>query len=153
MKSFKIALTTFILFIAGGIVVVSCNKEEAPVPRVVTPVFPPAPPASFVEEFDSAGTLSGKGWVFKNNSNPIGTAGWRQGRYESAAQVQYKFLAPVPFLGFPAYSAKVTPNDFISCDASAVNNDPATAAGDISAWLISPQVPLKNGDQVIFYTR
>ncbi|TDH25612.1 hypothetical protein EXU57_12980 [Segetibacter sp. 3557_3] len=152
MKKLNLVTCALLLSFAASIVVVSCNKEEAPTQRLVTPVFPPAPPASFVEEFDSAGTLTRKGWVFKNNSYPIGTTGWRQGRYESASMAQYKFLAPVPFIGFPAYSASTTPNDFISCDASAVN-DAATGTGDISAWLISPMVPIKNGDQIIFYTR
>ena len=132
--------------------VLSCRKDMAPENRNTTPVFPPAANASFVEEFDNAGNLAQKGWVFRNNSNPIGIAGWRQGRYESASTAQYKFLAPVPFVGFPAYSASATPNDFISCDASAVN-DAITGTGDISAWLISPQLPLSNGDKIVFYTR
>jgi hypothetical protein len=32
-------------------------------------------------------------------------------------------------------------------------NDGSTGTGEISAWLISPQVPIKNGDKIIFYTR
>jgi hypothetical protein len=130
----------------------SCKKDMAPENRVITPVFPPAQNASFVEEFDTVANLTAKGWVFKNNSNPIGVAGWRQGRYESASTAQYKFLAPVPFVGFPAFSASASPNDFVSCDASAVN-DAATGTGDISAWLISPSLPLTNGDRIIFWTR
>ncbi len=128
----------------------SCEKDYvAPAEKKPLPV---AAPASFVEEFTNVGDLTAKGWVFKNNSNPIGQSGWRQGRYESASLLQYKFLAPVPYIGFPAYSAVNSPNEFISCDASAVN-DATTGTGDISAWLISPQVPIKNGDQIIFYTR
>lgn len=152
MKKFNILSSSVLVLCASAIIAVSCNKEEAPTTRLVTPVFPPTPPASFVEEFDSASTLTAKGWVFKNNSYPIGASGWRQGRYESTPMAQYKFLAPVPFVGFPAYSASKTPNDFISCDAAATN-DEATGSGNISAWLISPQVPIKNGDQIVFYTR
>lgn len=131
------------------ILLASCEKDYVATTPTPTPV---ANTASFVEEFDNVGNLSAKGWVFRNNSNPIGQTGWRQGRYESAAQQQYKFLGPVPYLGFPAYSANKTPNDFISCDATAVN-DAVTGSGEISAWLISPEKPIKNGDQIIFYTR
>ena len=131
--------------------IVSCEKDY--VAPVQTPEATPAS-ASFVEQFNNVGDLSTKGWVFKNNSNPVGQAGWRQGRYESASVMQYKFLAPEPFIGFQAYNSTNTPNDFVSCDASCVNDAIGVAGrGDISAWLISPSVPMKNGDKIIFYTR
>lgn len=132
-----------------GLTLVSCEKEYV---APATSTTPAAASASFVEQFDNVGNLSGKGWVFKNNSFPIGQNGWRQGRYESAAQQQYKFLAPVPFLGFPAYNANTSPNDFVSCDVTCVN-DATTGTGEISTWLISPQLPVNNGDKIIFYTR
>ena len=144
------------IYSVGSLVVItfiiaSCKKETAPAQRNLTPVFPPVTSASFVEEFDSVSNLTSKGWVFRNNSNPIGQAGWREGRYEAATGIQYKFVAPVPFVGFPAYSASKSPNDFISCDVSAAND--ASGNANISAWLISPRLPMKNGDQIIFYTR
>jgi hypothetical protein len=145
----KIHFITAIALIGSvSIMISSCEKDA-----VAKPNTPPVvtPSASFVEEFDNVGDLSAKGWAFANKSNPVGQTGWRQGRYESANSAQYKFLAPVPFLGFPAYSAKTSPNDFVSCDASCVND--AGGTGDISAWLISPSVPIKNGDKIIFYTR
>lgn len=131
--------------------ITSCEKDA--VAKKAT-IDTPAASASFVETFDNVGGLTAKGWVFKNNSRPIGQTGWRQGRYESAATAQYKFLAPVPFIGFPAYQATATPNDFVSCDASCVNETLSpTGGGEISSWLISPQVPIKNGDKITFYTR
>ncbi len=140
-----------ISFVIAGVSLASCEKDYvAPSPTTT----PTTSSASFVEQFDNVGDLSSKGWVFKNNSNPIGQNGWRQGRYEAAAVVQYKFVAPQPFIGFPAYNASKTPNDFVSCDASAVNDaSGVNGRGDISAWLISPSLPMKNGDQIIFYTR
>jgi hypothetical protein len=149
MKNKLHYLFAVIAFVGTTLLFASCEKDYVAPTEAVTPV---TPSISFVEEFNNVGDLAAKGWIFKNNSRPIGQSGWRQGRYESASLVQYKFLAPVPFIGFPAYSANTSPNDFISCDASAVN-DAVTGTGDISAWLISPQVPIKNGDQIIFYTR
>jgi len=134
-------------FIAAfAVTIISCEKDA------ITPQKPPTVPAStnpsFVEEFNNVGDLTSKGWVFANKSNPVGETGWRQGRYESANMAQYKFLGPVTYLGFPAYSADKYPTDFVSCDVTAVND-----FGKISAWLVSPSVPMKNGDQIIFYTR
>jgi hypothetical protein len=129
----------------------SCGREELKTTPVVTP--PVVSDGSFEEDFTNAGDLTAKGWVFRNNSNPIGVSGWRQGRFESGNAMQYKFLAPVPFLGFPAYSAKSSPNDFISCDISAASDANASQSANYSAWLISPPVPMKNGDQIIFFTR
>lgn len=143
-----------ILFFTGllsmtMLVVFSCSKDEVTLPNPPLPAAQPS--ASFVEEFDSIGNLTKRGWVFKNNSFPIGQSGWRQGRYEAATGAQYKFLAPVPVYGFPAYSASKTPNDFISCDVTAGND--VNGSADISAWIISPQLPMRNGDSIIFYTR
>lgn len=135
--SFLIAATAVTCL---AMVIASCEKDYVAPAPVVTPA--PAQ-ASFVEQFDNVGNLTAKGWVFRNNSNPVGQSGWRQGRYEAAGA---KF--PMPMVGFPAYNATTSPNDFISCDASAVG-----FLGNISAWLISPVVPMKNGDQIVFYTR
>lgn len=147
-KSLKVLVAAGIC-LSTSFVMTSCEKDAMAAEAEQTPV---TASASFVEEFDNVGDLSSKGWSFKNNSEPIGQTGWRQGRYESAAQQQYKFLGPVPYLGFPAYSASKSPNDFISCDATAVN-DALTGSGEISAWLISPERPIKNGDKISFYTR
>lgn len=139
-------------FVGLACLLASCEKE--PVAAAPAPAPPASMSASFVEQFNNVGELSSRGWVFRNNSRPIGQAGWRQGRYESASVMQYKFLAPEPFIGFPAYNASTSPNDFISCDASAVNDAAGPGGrGDISAWLISPALPMKNGDRIIFMTR
>lgn len=143
-------LYTGALFAAVMTIAASCGREK--LPATETTVTPVVSDGSFSEEFTNAGDLTSKGWVFRNNSNPIGVSGWRQGRYEAGNAVQYKFLAPVPYLGFPAYSASKTPNDFISCDLSAAS-DAATGTSNYSAWLISPAVPMRNGSKLTFYTR
>ena len=142
MKNNKILLFISLLLLVSIGFIVSCTKDKLITVNTPSPV-PPAVNPSFTEEFNNAGDLTAKGWVFKNNSQPVGSTGWRQGRYEPAAS---KF--PVPYIGFPAYSSSTTPNDFISCDGSCVND-----IGNISAWLISPKLSIKNGDQISFYTR
>ena len=109
-------------------------KNETPAPR-------PAPPAvSFVEEFDTVANLPAKGWVIDNKSYPFGTSSWRQGMYELSSGGSA--------VGFPAYSSKFTPNDFISVDFNTASGLALT-----SAWLISPLRAMKNGDKIIFYTK
>jgi hypothetical protein len=153
MKKLNLYFTAAILMLAATMVTISCKKETAPtVSTIAPPVFPPAVNPSFTEDFNDVSNLTSRGWVFVNNSSPIGNSGWRQGRYESATGVQYKFLNPVAFIGFQAYNSTNTPNDFISCDATCVN-DIGVGKINISAWLISPQVALKNGDELSFYTR
>lgn len=150
MKKNTNILLIISFFLVSGIIAVSCKKDEIPGSKSVTPVT--TSNGSFKEGFEDAGTLTSKGWAFKNNSNPPGQYGWRQGRYEATAQQQYKFLAPVPYIGYPAHTANNAPNEFISADATVVN-DAATGSGNISAWLISPTVPLSNGDKITFWTR
>ncbi|GAA4332787.1 choice-of-anchor J domain-containing protein [Flaviaesturariibacter amylovorans] len=133
-------------FAALASLALSCVKDH--VAETTTPLPQGTVPGSFVEEFDSVSALPAKGWVFRNNSFPVGAGGWRQGRYEPSTGAQYKFGGPVPFYGFPAYSARLTPNDFISADITTVGG-----TGSISTWLISPALPMRNGDQIVFFTR
>ncbi|GAB4092162.1 choice-of-anchor J domain-containing protein [Flaviaesturariibacter terrae] len=132
-------------FAALATLMLSCVKDAKPAAEGLPSGFVPG---SFTEEFDSVGNLAGKGWVIINRSEPMGAQGWRQGRYEPATGVQNKFAGPVPYLGFPAHSASKTPNDFVSADVSVV-----AGTGNISAWLISPVLPMKNGDKISFWTR
>jgi hypothetical protein len=123
--------------------VISCTKDKLNKTTIETPSADSSN-SSFVEEFTDVSDLRGKGWIFKNNSDPAGTNGWRQGLYEATPSSKF----PVPVIGFPAYSAASSPNDFISCDASSVN-----LSGNISTWLITPKLNIKNGDKVIFWAR
>ncbi len=123
------------------VVLYSCIKEE-----MVTATDRPAVTSdSWTEEFDNVSTLGSKGWVITNNSDHVGPEAWRQGRYESSNKAAIVFNSVI---GFPAYSSSKSQNDFISCDFYAGTN-----VANMSVWLISPQVKMKNGDQLIFYTR
>ncbi len=99
---------------------------------------------SFVEEFDDFNTLGARGWVFINNSEPVGSQGWRQGKYE----VRFDSKNGQVVDGFPAYSSQKSQNDFVSADLNC-GFDVST----LNAWLITPVVPIKNGDELSFYTR
>lgn len=119
---------------------VACEKDYTTQTNPGPP--PPAPGKSFVEEFDTVANLSAKGWLNFNRSFPYGGHAWRQGKYELGGKFGNEIV------GFPAFSAKYEPTEFISADLSA-----SDGAGQISCWLISPPIPAKNGDVFSFYTR
>ena len=121
------------------LLLISCEKEYKPADN--TPPAPP-PPISFIEEFDTVANLSRKGWVIQNNSDPYGPFAWRQGKYELGGKLGSEVI------GFPAYSAVYNQNEFISVDLNAGKD-----ASLISCWLITPPMPLRNGDEISFYTR
>lgn len=126
-------LSLFIFLLA------SCEKDYKPQDN--TPP-PPPPPVSFIEEFDTVANLARKGWVIQNNSDPYGPFAWRQGKFEMGGKLGSEVV------GFAAYSAVYNQNEFISVDLNAGKD-----ASLISCWLITPAMPLKNGDEISFYTR
>jgi len=135
-KQLFLILTTFSLFI---VVLLSCEKDYDPSENTIPPT---PPPVSFVEEFDTVANLARKGWVIQNNSDPYGPFAWRQGKYELGGKLGSEVI------GFPAYSAVYNQNEFVSVDLNAGKD-----ASLISCWLISPAMPLKNGDEISFYTK
>jgi uncharacterized repeat protein (TIGR01451 family) len=81
------------------------------------------------QSFDDISTLAGAGWVFVNNSSSAGTTGWFQGN-----------TAVFPSQGGVSYVA--------------ANLNGATFGGNISNWLITPQLAnLQNGEALTFFTR
>lgn len=97
-------------------------------------------PKTFTEEFLDVPRLTGKGWIFTNNSLPGGIAAWQQGQYgKDKYSIDY---------GFTAYSAKKEDkSDYAYAGAIYGSNY------SISSWFISPVYNLKNGDKISFYTR
>jgi len=133
----KILFTTTCVCIFIGLMT-GCEKDNTKTILQTTPVVT----KSFVEEFDSVANLSAKGWVIKNNSFPFGPTAWRQGKYELGGKLGNTVV------GFPAYSAVYNQNEFISVDLNA-----GSGAAQISCWLITPPIPMKNGDEISFFTR
>jgi hypothetical protein len=86
--------------------------------------------AQLIENFDNITTLPAAGWVQQNNSSPLGAIGWFQGN--AAA--------------FPAYNG--ASDSYIGANFNNVNS-----SGTISNWLITPNLTLKNGDVISFFTR
>ena len=143
-NSFNLFMAMSVAVLSPVLFIASCQKDAV----VATPkaAATPAASLSFTENFDDVAGLTAKGWAFRNNSNPVGQSGWRIGRYEAFNQPNKKINSTM--VGFPAYNATSSPNDFVSVDVTCVNT-----SGDVSAWLITPPMTVKNGDVLTFYTR
>ncbi|MEO5893883.1 MAG: choice-of-anchor J domain-containing protein [Ferruginibacter sp.] len=130
MKNRFILLLSF--FVAILIIAFACKKE----PVVTTPVD-----YSFAEEFDTVSNSIARGWVVANNSKPIGTAAWKQGIF-------YYDNKKGTGDGFGALNASYSGTDFIMTSI-----DCGFGTANCSNWLVSPEMTVKNGDAVSFYTR
>ncbi|MEP7144359.1 MAG: choice-of-anchor J domain-containing protein [Ferruginibacter sp.] len=122
----------FMFFSAIVIIIIACKKDTA----VTAPVN-----YSFSEEFDTVSNSISKGWVIANNSKPIGTAAWKQGVFYFENKVGTGD-------GFSAVNASYSGNDFIMTSV-----DCGFGTANCSNWLISPEMTVKTGDSISFYTR
>ncbi|MGY6555739.1 MAG: choice-of-anchor J domain-containing protein [Wenzhouxiangella sp.] len=87
----------------------------------------------FSEGFENINDLLGKGWVKINNSEPLGLTGWRQAGQDGL---------PV----FPAHAGP--PTSYILA-----NFRNTSGSGTISNWLLTPEIELRNGIRIEFWTR
>ena len=83
------------------------------------------------EDFDDVTALAGSGWVFQNNSNPMGFVSWGQG------------------VTIANYSAAHSGDSTSYAEASL---DAVEDQGTISDWMITPAMTLENGDSIVFWT-
>ncbi|MEI6766069.1 MAG: choice-of-anchor J domain-containing protein [Bacteroidota bacterium] len=88
----------------------------------------------FTENFDAISNLTVGGWAMVNASVPVGTTTWSQGPSVSGG-------GP-----FDAYNGAA--DAYISA-----NYNSTGTTGTISTWLLTPNLTLKNGDVLTFYTR
>ena len=109
---------------------VSAGSAAPPAPDLVEPASVPTV-ASLSEGFDDVSTLPGAGWAITNNSQPVGPQDWFQGNTDY----------------FDAHQG--------AADAyvGANFNSAGLPAGDISTWLMTPELDLVNGSEFSFWTR
>lgn len=141
MKNKSLLFSLGIAIAFGSLV--SCGKKDTAVA---------AHDPSFGEDFDTLSKAIGRGWVIANNSKPIGTIPWVQGFYYLSQHHEYDGkLGPTNtynYDGFGGMEFSYSGTDFAMATANCVHG-----SGTISNWLISPEVEVKNGDIINFYTR
>jgi hypothetical protein len=93
---------------------------------------------TLTEGFSSVPGLSASGWAFKNNSDPapLSPTPWAQGFTLNAITAQ---------------AGAQTSYAYASSNSTA--GDPNTGIGDISNWLITPELDFSQGGTFSFYTR
>jgi hypothetical protein len=131
----------------------------------------PPPPAdqSFVESFDNFQDATNRGWKSVNNSFPLGRIWYDAAEvpnfgspnylvtyFPNWAQAQLS-LDPLQFPNAP-YPNRIWDPAFLSFGgsngyaATSIAAASATSRHNVSNWLISPSVKMKNGDKIVFYT-
>ncbi len=88
------------------------------------------PGSQFLISEDFTGSNPPAGWLTRNNSSPLGSTGWFRGN-------------PTVFVA----------NSSPDSSYIAANYNSTGTFGDISNWLILPNITLKNGDNFSFFTR
>ena len=119
----------FIISVLAVVIFQSCEDDSQ------LTAIPPVNDQSFIEEFDTAVAALSRGWKFVNSSAPKGSGVWQNGGNVN------------PF--FNAFSNSGTYAGYIGTDYTSTSAE----KGVISNWLISPEVMMKNGDKIIFYSR
>lgn len=135
---------------------------------------PPTPDQSFTESFDNYEEAYAKGWRSVNTSTPIGRKwydvaetpnfgsvnylvtyfpGWSQAQF-TLDSLQFPY-APFPQrYWMPAFFSQNAVNGYaatsIAC-ANVINFSGPSDPYDVSCWLASPELSIKNGDKIIFY--
>jgi hypothetical protein len=135
---FSVLILAFVSFTS------SCNKKET---------AQKSNDFSFVEEFDTLVNMAARGWVIANNTKPLGTVSWVQGfNYISMYHgfTPGKTGGPFNYLYGTGLSGNPTASgsDFIM-----TTSECGSGVAYCSNWLISPEITMKNGDFIQFYTR
>lgn len=138
MNKRSLHILGFVVTIFSAAFFSSCSEEKAAVVKSVQPAS-----LSYHEEFDSMQRVIDAGWKGVNLSNPLGEASWQQGSYIVNATKGGPFVS-----GIPARSYKASANElaFVPYTAGA-------GLSFINCWLISPELSMKNGDKISFWTR
>ncbi len=136
----------FLLAAASTLLLQSC-KDDA---YLQTPE--PVAIQDFKEGCDDVAGMVNRGWKFVNNSFPKGGGVWQSGG--DATAPFFSAFSPngngAGFVGVGVNSV-VTP---VAADAAPYTLlAPTAPQGFVSNYLFSPELMMKNGDKIVFYTR
>jgi hypothetical protein len=137
--------------------------------------LPPSADASFKESFDNYQEAYDKGWRSINTSYPIGRKwydvaespnlgspnyvaiyypGWEQAQF-TLDSTQFKNATFPRRYWKDAYFSQRASNGYVATSiacAEVIGFDFFVPSFNVSAWLVSPEVLMKNGDKIIFYS-
>jgi hypothetical protein len=124
----------FVIILLAGTVTAQNAAVMIPLPPVNTmgnlPEETMNQPIELLETFADVSALTARGWIMQNLSNPQGTSGWFQGDRNT----------------FHAWEGQG--DGYIAAGHLSVKD-----AGIISNWLITPEIEIKSGNLLSFWTR
>ena len=136
MTKRNLLLVGFVLTIFSSVLIISCGEEKLAV-KAEQPAS-----LSYHEEFDSMQRVIDLGWKGVNLSDPLGGDSWQQGSYVADNVKGGPFFSRIA-----AHSYKASANELAfvpyTCGAG---------LSFINCWLISPELSMKNGDKITFWT-
>jgi hypothetical protein len=136
MTKRNLSLIGFVLTIFSSVLISSCGEE-----KVTAKTTQPAS-LSYHEEFDSMQRVIDMGWKGVNLSDPLGGDSWQQGSYVADNVKGGPFFSRIA-----AHSYRSSANElaFVPYTAGA-------GLSFINCWLITPELSMKNGDIISFWT-
>jgi len=136
MTKRNLSLIGFVLTIFSSVLISSCGEE-----KVTAKTTQPAS-LSYHEEFDSMQRVIDMGWKGVNLSDPLGGDSWQRGSYVADNVKGGPFFSRIA-----AHSYKASANElaFVPYTAGA-------GLSFINCWLITPELSMKNGDIISFWT-
>jgi hypothetical protein len=136
MTKRNLHLIGFVLIIFSTVIIISCGED-----KVIAKSTQPAS-LSYHEEFDSMQRVIDKGWKGVNLSDPLGGDSWQQGSFVADNVKGGPF-----FSGISAHSYKASANELAFVPYSA-----GAGLSFINCWLLTPELSMKNGDKISFWT-
>ncbi len=136
MTKGNLLLIGFVLTIFSSVLITSCGEEE------VTAKSSQPASLSYHEEFDSMQRVIDMGWKGVNLSDPVGGDSWQQGSFVADNVKGGPFFSSIS-----AHSYKASANElaFVPYTAGA-------GLSFINCWLLTPELSMKNGDIISFWT-
>ena len=135
MTKRNLSLVGFVIIISS--VFISSCGEDKETAKSTQPAS-----LSYHEEFDSMQRVIDKGWKGVNLSDPVGGDSWQQGSFVADNAKGGPFFSSIS-----AHSYKASANElaFVPYTAGA-------GLSFINCWLITPELSMKNGDKISFWT-
>jgi hypothetical protein len=136
MTKRNLSFIGFVLTIFCSALITSCGEE-----KITAKSSQPAS-LSYHEEFDSMQRVINMGWKGVNLSDPLGGDSWQQGSYIVNTQKGGPFVSSI---ASHSYKASANEHAFVPYTCGA-------GLSFINCWLISPELSMKNGDKITFWT-
>jgi hypothetical protein len=163
-------LRNVVVFSGMAIVLFESCKDDS---KLTEPL--PPPDQSFTESFDNFSEAVDKGWVSINKSFPLGAKWYDVAEVPNMGSPNYVSIyhsnweqaqftldpAQFPNAPFPgrfwkdAYFSQRASNGYVATSAACaevVNFRGPSSIFGTNTWLVSPELSIKNGDKVTFYT-